>query len=117
MANSPALPCAHSLQEHVLEPASRRKLSVRIEGHRPADAAAPGAGAAAPAAEGTGGAAAAGAGQGAPEGGETAAAGEAAAPAAGADLAPAAPGPEVERIALNDMWEWKRRQALYGAAR
>jgi hypothetical protein len=104
-------------REVVLEPASRRKLSVHVEGHRAAGtagtagAAAEGATAAtaeagaAPAAEGTG--------------GEPAAAAAAAeqAPAEGAaaeEQAAAVPvGPEPERIA--DLYSWKRRQQLYAS--
>lgn len=101
-----------ALQERVLDPATRRKLSVHIEGHRPAGADAAGAAAeggtaaapqagAAPAAEGTGSGAAAGGGK----GGAVAQKEEAAAEAAA--------GPELERI--TDLYAWKRRQQLFGS--
>lgn len=79
----------------MLEPSTRRKLSVQVEGARGAApaAAAEGEGAA-PAAEGTGGAAAAAA--------QVAAAEEGAAAAAGVEL-------------ITDVWAWKRRQQLWGA--
>ena len=97
-------------QEHVLEPASRRKLSVHVEGHRPAGAAgtagAVAEGGAAPAAEGTGGAAGA-------EAVATAAAAEQAPAEATAKELAAAAGPEPERI--TELYAWKRRQQLYGS--
>lgn len=100
-----------------MEPATRRQLSVHVEGHRNASPPAAGAGVAAPAAEGTGSVAAArAAGEAAAESTAAAGPGEAAAPApAGVQAERIAL--EVERIAPEGMWAWKRRQALYGAAR
>lgn len=107
----------HCLQEFVLEPASRRKLSVHVEGSRPAGAtagegataAAAGAGAA-PAAEGTG----------SVEGKEapaTAAAAEAGQPAAegAAEKQPAAGGAGLEPERITELYAWKRRQQLYAS--
>jgi hypothetical protein len=118
------------LQEHVLDAATRRKLSVHIEGSRtdaasatasPDGGAVVGAGDAAPAAEGSG--------SGAPaaSGAATAAdvAAEQAEPGAGtksadgtesaAPATAAAAGPAVQVI--SDMYAFRRRQQLYGTCK
>lgn len=82
-----------------MQPSSRRKLSIHVEGHRQPAAAAAGAGAA-PAAEGSG----------APDGGPWVAAASSEAAAAPGAAAGAQP---VERI--GDLWAWKRRQSLYAS--
>ena len=99
------------LQERVLDPATRRKLSVHIEGQRPA-----GAGAAAAAEGGTAAAAEAGAAPAAEgTGGGAAAEGGGAAAEEKQEAVPEAPaaGPEPERI--DDLYAWKRRQQLFGS--
>lgn len=106
------------LQEFVLDPARRRKLSVHVEGNR-TNAAGEGAGAAAaadvaPAAEeGTG-----GDNTGAPAGGGPQAAGAAGegakAAAAAATGQSGGEAPAVERIDAADIYSWKRRQQLWG---
>ena len=124
------LPCVPAcLQEHVLDAATRRKLSVHIEGSRadvasstasPDAGAATVAGDAAPAAEGSGsGAPAAAAATAADASAQQAAPGRgskavddtvAAAPAAAA-----AAGPAVEVI--SDMYAFRGRQQLYGTCK
>jgi hypothetical protein len=95
-------------QEHVLSPATRRKLSVHIEGHRPPAAAAGDGTSVATTASGDAALAAEGSGAGANL--APSPAGEAAAsPAAAVEGAEEA-GVEL----IGDMWSWKRRQELYG---